>query len=130
MQCRSAKALKHDCDYWSSTEYNNNNAFNFNFNNGNSNNNNKNNTYRVRAVRDFSNKTIFRKPVSVCKNLTAFSFFNFMNFQLYKHYKLLTDLQLIQDLPVRASTQTTVRYTHVSVKQITNIQSPLDKLDL
>jgi len=58
MQCNSVKALKLGCVYWSSTEYNNNNAWNYNFNNGNSNNNNKNNTYRVRAVRDFSNKTI------------------------------------------------------------------------
>jgi len=41
-----------------------------------------------------------------------------------------TDLRLIQDLLGHASIQTTVRYTHVSVQQITNIQSPLDKLNL
>jgi len=39
--------------FWSSSEYNNNNAWYQNFSNGNQNNNNKNNTYRVRAVRDF-----------------------------------------------------------------------------
>ena len=44
--------------YWSSTEYNNNNAWKQNFDNGNQNNNNKNNTNRVRAVRDFK-QTIY-----------------------------------------------------------------------
>ena len=44
--------------YWSSTEYNNNNAWKQNFDNGNHNNNNKNNTNRVRAVRDFK-QTIY-----------------------------------------------------------------------
>ncbi len=40
-------------NYWSSTEYDANNAWNQNFNNGNQNNTNKNNTFRVRAVRGF-----------------------------------------------------------------------------
>jgi hypothetical protein len=56
MRCRSAKASKLDCKNWSSSEYNNNNAWNFNFNNGNTNNNDKNNTNYVRAVRDSSTK--------------------------------------------------------------------------
>jgi len=43
-------------NYWSSTEYNNNNAWKQNFNNGNQNNNNKNNTNYVRAVRGFKQK--------------------------------------------------------------------------
>lgn len=37
-------------NYWSSTEYNSNNAWNVNFSNGNINNNNKNNTRAVRPV--------------------------------------------------------------------------------
>ena len=36
-------------NFWSSSEYNNNNARNVNTNNGNVNNNNKNNNNRVRA---------------------------------------------------------------------------------
>ena len=40
-------------NYWSSSEFDNNNAWNQNFNNGNQNDNNKNNTLRVRAVRGF-----------------------------------------------------------------------------
>ena len=40
-------------NYWSSTEYDNNNAWKQNFNNGNQNNNNKNNNNYVRAVRGF-----------------------------------------------------------------------------
>ena len=40
-------------NYWSSTEYDNNNAWKQNFNNGNQNNNNPNNTNYVRAVRGF-----------------------------------------------------------------------------
>jgi hypothetical protein len=49
--------------YWSSTEYNNNNAWKQNFDNGNQNNNNKNNTNYVRAVRDFE-QTIFSENLS------------------------------------------------------------------
>jgi len=37
--------------YWSSSEFNDNNAWKQNFNNGNQNNNNKNNNNRVRAIR-------------------------------------------------------------------------------
>jgi hypothetical protein len=40
-------------NYWSSSEYNANNAWKQNFNNGNQNNNNKNNTNYVRCVRGF-----------------------------------------------------------------------------
>ncbi|RTY39606.1 DUF1566 domain-containing protein [Chlorobium phaeovibrioides] len=40
-------------NYWSSSEYNADNAWNQNFNNGNQNNNNKNNNNRVRPVRGF-----------------------------------------------------------------------------
>jgi len=69
MLCRSAKTSKHIYNKWSSTEYNNNNAWNYNFNNGNSNNNNKNNTYRVRAVRASSNKTIFARVSFIAKLL-------------------------------------------------------------
>ena len=49
--------------YWSSTEYNNNNAWKQNFDNGNQNNNNKNNTNYVRAIRDFK-QTIFSENLS------------------------------------------------------------------
>ena len=42
-----------DNNYWSSSEYDANNAWNQNFNNGNQNNNNKNNTNYVRPVRGF-----------------------------------------------------------------------------
>ena len=62
-------------NYWSSSEYDNNNAWKQNFNNGNQNNNNKNNTNYVRAVRGFKQIIFFRKPVSVYKDLTAFSKF-------------------------------------------------------
>jgi len=47
-------------NYWSSSEYNANNAWNQNFSNGNQNNNNKTNTYYVRCVRDF--KQTFSMP--------------------------------------------------------------------
>ncbi len=40
-------------NYWSSSEYDINNAWKQNFNNGSQNNNNKNNTNYVRAVRGF-----------------------------------------------------------------------------
>jgi len=40
-----------DSFYWSSSEFDDNNAWKQNFNNGNQNNNNKNNNNRVRAIR-------------------------------------------------------------------------------
>ena len=40
-----------------------------------------------------------------------------------------TDIRYIQELLGHNSVKTTERYTHVSVKQIKNIQSPLDKID-
>ena len=68
--------------YWSSTEYNNNNAWKQNFDNGNQNNNNKNNTNRVRAVRDFK-QAIFSENLSAsAKALIVFSFLK--NIKLYK----------------------------------------------
>ncbi|MFH0774097.1 MAG: DUF1566 domain-containing protein [bacterium] len=70
MQCSSAKASKHICIYWSSTEYNANNAWNFNFNNGNANNNNKSNNYSVRAVRAFSTK-LLRRRWQIARQLPA-----------------------------------------------------------
>jgi len=44
-------------NYWSSTEYNDNNAWNLNFNNGSWNNNNKNNNNYVRSVLAYRNNT-------------------------------------------------------------------------
>ena len=41
-----------------------------------------------------------------------------------------TDLRYIQELLGHSSIKTTLRYTHVSMKSIANIQSPLDKLKL
>jgi len=41
-----------------------------------------------------------------------------------------TDIRLIQELLGHNSIKTTVRYTHVSIKNLTNIMSPLDKLTL
>jgi len=63
-------------NYWSSSEYDNYGAWVQYFNGGNQNNNNKNNTNYVRAVRGFKQIIFFRKPVSVYKDLTAFSFLN------------------------------------------------------
>lgn len=40
-----------------------------------------------------------------------------------------TDVRIIQELLGHNSISTTMRYTHVSKKSITNIQSPLDKLN-
>jgi hypothetical protein len=45
------KDRQRNADYWSSSEYNNNNAWNQNFGSGNQNNNNKNNANYVRCVR-------------------------------------------------------------------------------
>ncbi len=50
---------------WSSTEYNNNNAWKQNFDNGNQNNNNKNNTNRVRAVRGFKQNYFTSESVAL-----------------------------------------------------------------
>ena len=41
-----------------------------------------------------------------------------------------TDIRLIQELLGHNSIKTTVRYTHVSIKNLSNITSPLDKLTL
>ena len=41
-----------------------------------------------------------------------------------------TDIMSIKELPGHDSLRTTSRYTHVSKKHISNIQSPFDKLDL
>jgi site-specific recombinase XerD len=81
--------------------------------------------YSVRSL-----QTVFKNAVnktSIKKRVT----FHTLRHSFATHLlEAGTDLRLIQDLLGHASIQTTVRYTHVSVKQITNIQSPLDKLDL
>jgi site-specific recombinase XerD len=41
-----------------------------------------------------------------------------------------TDIRFIKDLLGHNSLSTTLRYTHVSLKQITLIKSPLDDLNL
>jgi len=41
-----------------------------------------------------------------------------------------TDVRVIQELLGHESIKTTVRYTHVSVKNITQVQSPLDRIGL
>lgn len=41
-----------------------------------------------------------------------------------------TDVRIIQELLGHNSVTTTMRYTHVSKKEIGKITSPLDKLDL
>ena len=41
-----------------------------------------------------------------------------------------TGLRIIQELLGHSNIQTTTRYTKVSVKQISNVKSPLDKLDI
>lgn len=71
-------------NYWSSSEYNANNAWNQNFNNGNQNNNNKNNTNYVRAVRGFKQKE--RNAASVWKKLAAFAYIKLFTLQCNSHY--------------------------------------------
>ncbi|MGI8636107.1 MAG: tyrosine-type recombinase/integrase [Segetibacter sp.] len=39
-----------------------------------------------------------------------------------------TDIRVIQKLPGHNDLTTTIRYTHVSIKNISNLQSPLDRL--
>jgi site-specific recombinase XerD len=41
-----------------------------------------------------------------------------------------TDIRIIQELLGHNNIRTTERYTHVSIKKISNIESPLDKLNL
>lgn len=53
----TTRVTKQSNNYWSSVEYNTNNAWNMNFNNGNANNNNKSNTNYVRAVLACRNNT-------------------------------------------------------------------------
>jgi hypothetical protein len=75
--------------YWSSTEYNNNNAWKQNFDNGNQNNNNKNNTNRVRAVRGFK-QNIF----SHCRAYARQCLINLQkcNYHFSIHHKLKLNL--------------------------------------
>jgi integrase/recombinase XerD len=41
-----------------------------------------------------------------------------------------TDIRVIQELLGHNDLKTTVRYTQVSIKKISNVQSPLDQLEL
>ena len=41
-----------------------------------------------------------------------------------------TDIRIIQELLGHNNIRTTERYTHVSIKKISNIESPLDRLSL
>jgi site-specific recombinase XerD len=41
-----------------------------------------------------------------------------------------TDIRYIQELLGHTNIKTTMRYTHIAQKQIRNIQSPLDRLNL
>ena len=99
--CHSAKTAKHIYINWSSTEYNNNNAWNLRLHNGNMNNNNKNNTYRVRAVRASLTKFFL-----LCRAFARQSFIKLLKIETILQLSLFDipqqksdkDLERLQDL--------------------------------